>query len=139
MSPEGTSLPFDEKANGFVRSEAVGMVLLQKRRDAKRIYATVMNTGVNNDGYKEEGSPFPSRIMQEKLIRQVYAKTNIKPLDVGYVEAHATGTLTGDREEVAAIDAFFGENRVEPLMIGSVKSNMGHAEASAFFSSLSKV
>jgi fatty acid synthase, animal type len=139
LSPEGESRPFDETANGFVRSEAVGLILLQRRKNAKRIYASILNTSVNNDGHKEQGSTFPSKIMQAKLMEEIYKKSNIDVNSIGYVEAHATGTVFGDSVEVSAIDSVLCKNRKEPLVIGSVKSNMGHAEAAAGFSSLAKV
>lgn len=139
LSADGNHRSFDENADGFIRSEAVGMFFLQKHKDAKRVYATVVNTCINNDGFKEQGSSFPSRIMQESLMRDLYRSTNVSPKDVHFVEAHATGTVIGDCEEVSAIDAVYCENRNEPLLVGSVKSNMGHAESASALASISKI
>lgn len=75
-----------------MRSEAVVTVFLQKANVAKRSYATVVEALTNNDGFKEEGITFPSGKMQNKLIREVYAKCGVNPADVEYVEAHGTGT-----------------------------------------------
>lgn len=78
--------------NGYVRSEAVVAIYLQKSSDAKRVYATVVNAKTNTDGAKEQGITFPSGACQKKLIQQVYEEANVNPADVAYVEAHGTGT-----------------------------------------------
>lgn len=139
LSPTGSHRSFDENADGFIRSEAIGMIFLQKHKDSKRVYATVVNTCVNNDGYKEQGASFPSRVMQENLMRETFKNLPVNPHDVHFVEAHATGTVIGDCEEISAIDAVYCENRKEPLLVGSVKSNMGHAESASAFSSIAKI
>lgn len=115
------------------------MIFLQKAKDSKRIYANILNVNTNNDGFKSGGSSFPSRIMQQKLFEENYAKINLDPSLVGYVEAHATGTIMGDAEEVAAIDGAYCSKRKKPLAIGSVKSNMGHSEATAALASTVKL
>ncbi|XP_070507532.1 fatty acid synthase-like [Chironomus tepperi] len=139
LSPDGKHRSFDEHADGFNRSETVGIIFLQKHKDAKRVYATVINSCVNNDGFKEQGSSFPSRIMQEQLMRDLYKKSKVSPNEVKFVEAHATGTVIGDCEEISAIDAVYCENRQEPLLVGSIKSNMGHAESASAIASLTKI
>lgn len=78
--------------NGYVRSEAVVTVFLQKASVAKRSYATVVEALTNNDGFKAQGITFPNGVMQNKLIQEVYAKCGVNPADVEYVEAHGTGT-----------------------------------------------
>jgi len=78
--------------NGYVRSEAVVTVFLQKAGVAKRSYATVVEALTNNDGFKDRGITFPNGVMQNKLIREVYAKCGVNPAEVSYVEAHGTGT-----------------------------------------------
>lgn len=100
-----------------------------------------MYTNSNNDGFKKEGSSFPSKIMQQKLIEEFFKESKIDPSLVNFVEAHSTGTKLGDPEEVSAIDEVFckNKNRSKPLPIGSVKSNMGHAEASSGVASIAKI
>uniref|UniRef100_A0A8C3MLY0 Fatty acid synthase n=1 Tax=Geospiza parvula TaxID=87175 RepID=A0A8C3MLY0_GEOPR len=92
LSPDGACKAFDASGNGYCRSEAAVVVLLTKRSMAKRIYATVINAGVNTDGFKEQGVTFPSGQMQEKLIRSLYSESGVKPEEVEYIEAHGTGT-----------------------------------------------
>lgn len=93
------------------------------------------------DGFKKEGSSFPSKIMQQQLIEEFFRESKIDPGLINFVEAHSTGTRLGDPEEVAAIDEVFckNTNRTKPLPIGSVKSNMGHAEASSGVASIAKI
>lgn len=136
----GESRPFDEDASGYVRSETVCVIFLQKLSDSKRIYAEVIHTKTNNDGYKEEGTTYPSSIMQKKLMDEFYNEIAIDPSEIKFVEAHSTGTKTGDMQEVNAIDEIFTENknRDQPLLIGSVKSNMGHAESASGLASIAK-
>ena len=78
--------------NGYVRSEAAVVIYLQKSSAAKRVYATVVHAKTNTDGNKEQGITFPSGEMQKKLIKEVYAESDVDPRDVAYVEAHGTGT-----------------------------------------------
>lgn len=117
------------------------MVFLQRQKNSKRVYAKLCYTNSNNDGFKKEGSSFPSKIMQQQLIEEFFKESKIDPSLVNFVEAHSTGTKLGDPEEVAAIDEVFckGVNRKKPLPIGSVKSNMGHAEASSGVASIAKI
>ena len=89
---DGIPKVWDEKADGFVRGETVACLFLQRKSDAKRIYATVLSTGVNIDGNKRMGMFFPSAETQEELMVQVYKDANVDPLQVNYFEAHATGT-----------------------------------------------
>lgn len=89
---DGIPKVWDESADGFVRGEAVCCLFLQRKESAKRIYATVLNSGVNIDGNKRMGMFFPSSEGQEDLMVQVYKEANIDPLKVNYFEAHATGT-----------------------------------------------
>jgi fatty acid synthase, animal type len=126
LAPDGISRPFDENASGFSRSETICAIFLQRIKDSKRVYAKLLYTKANNDGFKQEGSSFPSKIMQQKLMDEFFLQSKIDPNCVNFVEAHATGTAKGDPEEVAAIDAVFckNNNRLKPLPIGSVKSNM---------------
>ena len=89
---DGIPKVWDEKADGFVRGEAVVCFLLQKKSEAKRIYATIVNSGVNIDGFKKNGMFFPSSELQEELMTDVRKEANVDPLEVTYFEAHGTGT-----------------------------------------------
>lgn len=140
VSREGQCRPFDENSSGYVRSEAICCVFLQKKRDAKRVYATLMHSKTNCDGYKDEGIFFPSRRVQKTLMESFYKEINFDTGLIDYVEAHCTGTQVGDPEEVAAIDEVIcKKNRTKPLLIGSVKSNLGHSEPSSGLCSIAKV
>ncbi|XP_011883843.1 PREDICTED: fatty acid synthase-like, partial [Vollenhovia emeryi] len=139
LSEDGKCKAFDASADGLVRAEAVVAIYLQKAKDARRVYATVVNTKTNIDGYKPEGIGYPSSEMQKQLIRDIYNEAGINPLDISYVETHGTGTKVGDPEEVNAIDKLFCKGRKSPLLIGSVKSNMGHSEPASGLCSIAKV
>uniref|UniRef100_A0A8C2CHT2 Fatty acid synthase n=1 Tax=Cyprinus carpio TaxID=7962 RepID=A0A8C2CHT2_CYPCA len=139
LSPEGACKSFDASGNGYCRSEAAVAVLLTKKSMAKRIYATVLNTGNNTDGYKEQGVTFPSGEMQQRLVRSLYQEANISPEQVEYIEAHGTGTKVGDPQEVNGIVSVFCQSQRDPLLIGSTKSNMGHPEPASGLAALAKV
>ncbi|XP_049809979.1 fatty acid synthase isoform X1 [Schistocerca nitens] len=139
LSPQGMCKAFDASGNGYVRSEAAVVIYLQKSSQAKRVYATIVNAKTNTDGYKTQGITFPSGEMQKKLVKEVYAEVGLNPSDVSYVEAHGTGTKVGDPQEVNAIADVFCKDRNSPLLIGSVKSNMGHSEPASGLCSIAKV
>ncbi|TMW54903.1 hypothetical protein DOY81_000136, partial [Sarcophaga bullata] len=139
LSPDGMCKAFDESGNGYVRSDGCVVIFLQKTSTAKRVYASVLNVRTNTDGYKEQGITYPDGRMQNRLIRETYEEINLDPNDVAYVEAHGTGTKVGDPQEVNSITDFFCKNRKTPLLIGSVKSNMGHAEPASGVCSIAKV
>lgn len=84
-------------ANGYCRSEAVSVIYLQKAKDARRIYATVIHTKSNCDGFKEEGITFPSGAQQQRLLQEIYDECQVVPSTVGWLEAHATGTKVSQR------------------------------------------
>lgn len=138
MASSGYCCPFDQNACGYTRAEAVVVILLQKMKDAKRAYNHIVHTKANCDGYKEHGITYPSREIQEKLLTEFYAELNLDPTTIGYVEAHSTGTVVGDPEECSALDNVFCPGRDKPLLVGSIKSNLGHTEASAGVSSVAK-
>uniref|UniRef100_A0A182P667 Fatty acid synthase n=1 Tax=Anopheles epiroticus TaxID=199890 RepID=A0A182P667_9DIPT len=138
LAADGYCRPFDKKASGYSRSEANAVIILQKAKDAKRIYAHVVNTKTNCDGYKLEGITFPSNKIQKQLLDELYSEVPYDPKDISYVEAHSTGTKVGDPEECDAIDKVFCPNRTGPLLVGSVKSNIGHSEPAAGLCSLTK-
>ncbi|CRK94451.1 CLUMA_CG007958, isoform A [Clunio marinus] len=141
LAQDGYCRPFDKEASGFTRADTICVVFLQRQKNSKRVYARLMYTNSNNDGFKKEGSSFPSKIMQKQLIEEFFRESKIDPSVVNFVEAHSTGTRLGDPEEVSAIDEVFCKNtkRSKPLPIGSVKSNMGHAEASSGVASIAKI
>ncbi|CAG7827615.1 unnamed protein product, partial [Allacma fusca] len=132
LSRDGKCKAFDISANGYVRSEAAVVVFICKESFARRSYAKILNAKVSSDGGKDQGILFPSGLAQEQLLREVYTEAGIDPENVSYLEAHGTGTATGDRQEVNAIDRAFCMNRHSgPLLIGSLKSNMGHSETAS--------
>ena len=138
LSPDGHCKSFDASGNGYVRSEAVVSMFLQKSRDAKRVYATIVHSKTNTDGYKALIT-YPNGDMQKQLMREVYFEAGVNPADVAFVEAHGPGTEAGDVEEVNAIADLFCKNRKDPLLIGSVKSNIGHTEPVSGLCSVIKV
>ncbi|XP_055376639.1 fatty acid synthase [Condylostylus longicornis] len=139
LSSHGTCKAFDVDGSGYVRSEAVGAIFLQKSKDARRIYSTILNVRTNTDGYKEEGITYPDGKMQNQLIRETCEEIGLNPQDVSYIEAHGTGTKVGDPQEVNSIADFFCKDRTTPLLIGSVKSNMGHSEPASGICSIAKI
>lgn len=122
-----------------MRSDTIGVVYLQKAKNARRIYATIIHAKTNCDGFKEEGITFPSFEKQKILLEELYEECGISPNKLSYVEAHATGTLIGDPVEVMAIDQSLCTKRNTPLLTGSVKSNLGHSEPSSGFCQIAKV
>ncbi|KAJ3652416.1 hypothetical protein Zmor_018384 [Zophobas morio] len=139
LSSDGIPRVFDQDANGYVRSEACTCLLLQKSKNAKRIYAQIMNTKVNSDGFKKEGITYPSSQMQEELMSEIYKESGIKFSKLSYVEAHGTGTQAGDPEEANAIDRALAKKCEKQLLVGSVKSNIGHTEPVSGLCSIVKV
>ncbi|RDD36517.1 Fatty acid synthase [Trichoplax sp. H2] len=141
LSHDGSCKAFDAGSNGYCRAEGIISVLLLKKSVAKRIYATVPYTKSNCDGYKEQGVTFPNGRAQFRLLKEIYNEAGINPGDVSYVEAHGTGTKAGDPQEVNSIcDMFAGEVRGnKPLLIGTVKSNMGHSEPASGLAAVAKV
>ncbi|XP_072382070.1 fatty acid synthase-like [Diabrotica undecimpunctata] len=139
LMKDGGCKIFGKERAGFNRSETVCAYLLQKKKNSRRIYATVLGAGANMDGYKSEGITCPSHKLQTTLIKDIYTKNNINPDDVAYFEMHATGTVVGDLIESKSVAEVFRGNRTKPLLIGSVKSNVGHAEVAAGVTSLAKL
>src|SRR5207237_950591 len=135
---------FDARANGYVRGEGVGMVVLKRLADAQeagdRIYAVIRGGAVNQDG-RTNGLTAPNRWAQEAVLRDAYKSADISPAGVQYVEAHGTGTLLGDPIEAKSLGAVLAEGRSpnQPCAIGSVKTNIGHLEAAAGVAGLIKV
>lgn len=132
LSKRGRCAAFSADADGFVRAEGAGVLVLKPLADAlsdgDRIHGVIAGSGSNCDG-RTVGLALPSAQAQEDLLRQVYERAGISPDEVAYVEAHGTGTQAGDRAECAALGRVLGAARtVGPLPIGSVKSNVGHLE-----------
>ena len=126
-------------ADGYGRSEAVVSILLQKRRSAKRLYASILSIGTNTDGFKPEGITYPSVSSQVSLMSEVQSASSIHPHDMKYIEAHMTGTPAGDVVESESILKTFCTGRKDPLLLGCLKSNLGHTEGASGTCSLSKV
>lgn len=139
LAADGKCKSFDASGNGYVRSEAAVVILLQRASDCRRIYAHVTHARANTDGHKGEGVTFPSGAVQKELLREVYSLSGVSPLEVSYVEAHGTGTKAGDPQEVNALADIFCDGRSNPLLMGSVKSNMGHSEPASGLCSIVKV
>lgn len=143
ISGDGRCKTFDANADGFVRSEGCGMVVLKRLSDAiadgDNILAVIRGSAVNQDG-RSSGLTAPNGLAQEAVISSALANANVNPSSVSYVETHGTGTSLGDPIEVQALGAALGANRDadQRLMIGSVKTNMGHLEAAAGMAGLMK-
>ncbi|MEV5953338.1 SDR family NAD(P)-dependent oxidoreductase [Streptomyces sp. NPDC051987] len=143
MAADGRCKPFDHRADGYVRSEGVGVVVLKPLSaavaDRDRVYAVIQGSAVNQDG-RTNGLTAPNGPSQEAVLRAAYRAAGVPTSDVGYVEAHGTGTAVGDPIEVAALAGVLGTGRpaARPLRIGSVKSNLGHLEAAAGVTGLIK-
>ncbi len=144
MAPDGRCKSFDGSANGYVRGEGGGVILLRRASDAAKdgddARALVRGTAVNQDG-RSGGLTVPNGPAQQEVMRRALASAGIAPTDVSYVEAHGTGTQLGDPIEAHALAAVYGEGRspARPLLVGSVKTNVGHLEAAAGMASIIKV
>ncbi|MFH8349551.1 SDR family NAD(P)-dependent oxidoreductase [Streptomyces sp. NPDC018045] len=144
LSPDGRCRAFDARANGTVRGEGGGMVVLKRLADAladgDRIHCVLLGGAVNNDG----GGPaltVPDGDAQRDLLREAYARAGTDPAHVRYVEAHGTGTKAGDPVEAEALGTVLGQGRDpgRPLLVGSVKTNIGHLDGAAGVVGLIKV
>ena len=134
MAADGRCKAFDSRADGFVRGEGCGIVVLKRLSDAvsdgDNILALIRGSAVNQDG-RSSGLTVPSLSAQQAVIRQALANAGVEPLEVGYVEAHGTGTSLGDPIEARGLAAELGPGRTadNPLVVGSVKTNLGHLES----------
>jgi acyl transferase domain-containing protein/NADPH:quinone reductase-like Zn-dependent oxidoreductase/SAM-dependent methyltransferase/acyl carrier protein len=143
LSPEGRCKAFDASADGFVRGEGAGMVLLKRLSqaiaDGDPIQGVIIGTALNQDGHTN-GISLPSLDAQARLVRDACADAGVAPAQVGFVEAHGTGTAVGDPIEAHALAQALCEGRSEdaPLVIGSVKTNLGHLETAAGVAGLVK-
>lgn len=144
LAPDGRCKTFDASANGYVRGEGCGIVVLKRLADAianrDTILAYIRGSAVNHDG-RSNGLTAPSGVAQEAVMRQAIEGARIDPVQVHYLEAHGTGTSLGDPIEVMAAAAVYGAGRrpEQPLVMGSVKPHIGHLEAAAGVAGLMKV
>lgn len=144
LSPDGRCKSFDAAANGYARGEGCGVLLLKRLSDAERdgdtILALIRGSAIGQDGASSSFTA-PSGLAQQQVIRHALADAGLSPLDVSYVEAHGTGTPLGDPIEVSGISEVYctGRNQKQPLMLGSVKANIGHLEGAAGMASVIKV
>jgi acyl transferase domain-containing protein len=144
LAPDGRCKAFDALANGFTRSDGIGLIVLKPlaraRADGNPIYAIIRGSAVGNDGDSSGSFMTPGIKGQEQVIRNAYHHAGIVPGRVRYIEAHGTGTSVGDPIEVAALSAVLQEGRVpgDRCLLGSVKTNIGHTEAAAGIAGLIK-
>ncbi len=141
LSPTGRCHAFDAGADGYVRAEGAGVVILKPLRDALQnadpIRGLILGTGVNSDGHTM-GMSLPSEASQTALLQSVYGKTGIDADRLAFIEAHGTGTQAGDPIELAALGKSLARQRRSPLPIGSVKTNVGHLETASGMAGLIK-
>ena len=144
MAPDGRCKTFDQRADGYVRGEGCGIVVLKRLsaaiRDGNKIHALIRGSAVNQDGHSN-GLTAPNGLAQEAVIRQALANAGVAPAQLGYVEAHGTGTPLGDHIEMRALKKTLLEDRAPDRIcwIGSVKTNIGHLEAAGGIAGLLKV
>lgn len=144
LSPTGRCKTFDSRADGYVRGEGCGMIVLKRLSDAVRdkdnILALIRGSAVNQDG-RSSSLTAPNGLAQQALVRQALNVAGIRPSEVDYIEAHGTGTALGDPIELEALGKVLGEGRDarHPFLVGSVKTNIGHLESAAGVAGLIKV
>ncbi|KAL2069774.1 hypothetical protein VTL71DRAFT_14453 [Oculimacula yallundae] len=143
LGADSKCFAFDHRANGYARGEGTSVVVLKPLKEALKdgdmIRAVIRGTGVNQDG-KTPGITLPSAKAQEELIRMTYKSAGLDFADTHYFEAHGTGTQAGDPREAAAIGATFGTSRRpgQPLLVGTIKTNIGHLEGASGLAGLVK-
>ncbi|SOJ55120.1 Phenolphthiocerol synthesis polyketide synthase type I Pks15/1 [Mycobacterium simulans] len=142
LSRTGHTYAFDERADGYVRSEGGGLVLLKPLRaaldDGNRIRAVIAGSAVGNAGHTSAGLAVPSLSGEADVIRRALSNAGLDCTQLDYVEAHGTGTEVGDPIEARALGEIFAERRHRPVSVGSVKTNIGHAGAAAGIAGLLK-
>ncbi|MCH9731294.1 MAG: SDR family NAD(P)-dependent oxidoreductase, partial [Actinomycetia bacterium] len=144
LAPDGKCKTFDAAADGYVRGEGCGVIVIKRLEDAisdgDRIRAVIRGSAINQDG-ASGGLTVPNGVAQQRVIADAIARADLEPSDVGYLEAHGTGTSLGDPIEAQAAGAVLGAGReaADPLLMGSVKTNIGHLEAAAGIAGVIKV
>ena len=144
LSFDGRCKTFDASANGFVRGEGCGIIVLKRLSDAvadqDNILAVIRGTAINQDGHTS-GLTVPNGPSQQAVIRKALENGGVEPADITYFEAHGTGTSLGDPIEVGALGTVFGQthSQDQPLCVGSVKTNIGHLEGAAGIAGLMKI
>ncbi|MCV7281580.1 type I polyketide synthase [Mycolicibacterium flavescens] len=144
LAPDGRCKTFDAAADGYVRGEGCGVIVVKRLedavRDGDRIRAVIRGSAINQDG-ASGGLTVPNGVAQQRVITDALNRAGVQPGDVGYLEAHGTGTSLGDPIEAQAAGAAFGAGRDpdQPLLIGSAKTNIGHLEAAAGIAGVIKV
>ena len=136
LSPTGRCASFDQSADGYARSEGCVAILISKDSIFNgNSYASILGTGVNSDGFTTRGITFPSHEQQTNLYRDIFKRYNLNQNEIEYIEAHGTGTVIGDKQELIGLSSFFNKK----IQLGSVKSNMGHCEGCSGLAGLAKV
>ncbi|BBY25497.1 type I polyketide synthase [Mycobacterium stomatepiae] len=144
LAPDGRCKTFDAAADGYVRGEGCGVIVIKRLddaiRDGDRIRAVIRGSAINQDG-ASGGLTVPNGVAQQRVIAEALKRADLEPHDVGYLEAHGTGTSLGDPIEAQAAGAVLGAGREpsQPLLMGSVKTNIGHLEAAAGIAGVIKV
>lgn len=144
LSVDSRCKTFAASANGYVRSEGCGVIILKRLSDAladgDRILAQIAGSAVNQDG-PSGGLTVPNGVSQERVIRMALGNAKVEPSQIDYIEAHGTGTSLGDPIEIEALGRIFAKDRQagRPLVVGSVKTNIGHGEAAAGIAGIIKV
>ena len=136
LSPDGRCKTFDNSADGYVRAEGCGMIMLKPLssaiRDQDRIYASIKGCATNQDG-RSLALTSPSEQAQQRVIEKALQNASVSPGQISYIEAHGTGTWLGDPIEITALNTVFGKGRTkeQPLYVGTAKCNIGHLEGAA--------
>lgn len=142
MAPDGRCKTFDASADGYTRGEGCGMIVLKRLSDAiddgDTILALIRGAAVNHDG-PSGGLTVPNGLSQQAVIRHALKNAHVKAAEVSYIESHGTGTSLGDPIEIEALGAVYGQKREQPLIVGSVKTNIGHLEGAAGIAGIIKV
>ncbi len=142
LSPDGKCYAFDSRANGYIRSEGAGVIIIKPLsralEDGDLVYATIRGSGVNQDG-ATKGISVPSGTAQQEMIEMAYKDAGVDTRKVKYIEAHGTGTFVGDPIEAKSIGRAVGGDRDGNCYIGSVKSNIGHLEPASGIAGIIKL